>query len=228
MQEINKFKENLKKIRTDIKTTCNRIGRNPDSVKLLVASKYADSCQLKNLYALGLREFGENRAEALIEKFQEINKDVIWHFIGHLQTNKIKKVVPIVEYIHSVDSIRTIEALDLYCKKINKIQKILIEINLSGEETKYGLQISDVNIFFKDALKYNNISIKGLMTMAPLTGNTQVIRNVFKGLSAIKNELEEKNKNLKLEELSMGMSNDYITAIEEGSTIIRVGSAIFN
>lgn len=228
MQEIDRLEENLKKIRTDIKETCCRIGRAPDSVKLLVASKYADSNQLNKLYDLGLREFGENRADALSEKFQKTSKDIIWHFIGHLQTNKIKKIVPIVEYIHSIDNIRTVEALDIYCKKINKIQKVLIEINVSGEETKYGLKQEDINIFFKDALKYKNINIKGLMTMAPLTDDIHAIRSVFRRLSSIKKELESKNENLNLEELSMGMSNDYIIAIEEGSTIIRIGSAIFN
>jgi pyridoxal phosphate enzyme (YggS family) len=228
MQEANRIKENLKKIRKNISQACNRVGRDPDSVKLLVASKYADSSQLKNIYGLGLREFGENRAQSLVEKYKEVDKDAIWHFIGHLQTNKIKKVVPIAECIHSIDSIRTVEALDMYCKKVNKIQKILIEINISGEESKHGLKTADVNNFFKDALKYSNVSIMGLMTMAPFAEDERTLRSVFKNLSSIKKELEAKNTNLKLAELSMGMSNDYIIAIEEGSTIIRIGSAIFS
>ena len=110
---------------------------------------------------------------------------------------------------------------------MKKIQKILIEVNLSGEDTKYGLMANDVNNFFKDALKYNNIEINGLMTMAPFTEDTEAIRKVFKNLRLIKEDLESDNRNLKLKELSMGMSNDYVTAIEEGSTIIRIGSAVF-
>ncbi len=227
MDEINRIKENLVNIRKNIEEACKRSRRSAESVRLLIATKYADIPQVKNLYNLGLREFGENRAEELLLKSEKIENDAVWHFIGHLQTNKIKKVIPVAEYIHSIDSIKTISAIDSYCKKINKIQKVLVEINLSGEASKYGLMANDVNIFFKDALKYNNIDIKGLMTMAPLTEDSEAIRKVFANLRIIKENLEAENRNLNLKELSMGMSNDYIIAIEEGSTIIRLGSAVF-
>jgi pyridoxal phosphate enzyme (YggS family) len=227
MNETDKIKNNLEKIKLNIENTCRRTGRDANSVKLLIVSKYAEVDQIKYLHGLGLREFGENRAENLIMKSEEMKNDVIWHFIGHLQTNKIKKVVPIADLIHSIDSIKTIAAIDSYCKNINKVQKVLVEINLSGENTKYGLMINDVNNFFKDALKYNNVEIKGLMTMAPFTDDSETVRKVFKNLRLIKEELEAKDSFLNLKELSMGMSNDYITAIEEGSTIIRIGSAVF-
>ncbi|HHT78342.1 MAG TPA: YggS family pyridoxal phosphate-dependent enzyme [Actinobacteria bacterium] len=227
MNETDKIKNNLEKIKLNIENTCRRTGRDANSVKLLIVSKYAEVDQIKYLHSLGLREFGENRAENLIMKSEEMKNDVIWHFIGHLQTNKIKKVVPIADLIHSIDSIKTIAAIDSYCKNINKVQKVLVEINLSGENTKYGLMINDVNNFFKDALKYNNVEIKGLMTMAPFTDDSETVRKVFKNLRLIKEELEAKDSFLNLKELSMGMSNDYITAIEEGSTIIRIGSAVF-
>lgn len=227
MNETDKIKNNLEKVKLNIENTCRRTGRDVNSVKLLIASKYAEAGQIKYLHSLGLREFGENRAEDLVMKSEEMENDVIWHFIGHLQTNKIKKVVPVADLIHSVDSIKTIAAIDSYCKNINKVQKVLIEINLSGENTKYGLMVNDVNNFFKDALKYSNVEIKGLMTMAPFTDDSETVRKVFKNLRLIKEELEAKNSLPNFKELSMGMSNDYITAIEEGSTIIRIGSAVF-
>lgn len=227
MDEISKIKENLNRIEINIEEACKKTGRKTESVKLLIATKYAGAEQVRILDDLGLKDFGENRADDLLQKSEVIGKEASWHFIGHLQTNKIKKVVPITECIHSIDSIKTIAAIDSLCKKIDKIQKVLIEVNLSEEDTKYGLKANDVNNFLKDALKYKNIKINGLMTMAPFTKDSKIIREVFSNLRLIKEDLEEKNRNLKLKELSMGMSNDYIIAIEEGSTIIRIGSAVF-
>jgi len=213
MNETDKIKNNLEKIKLNIENTCRRTGRDANSVKLLIVSKYAEVDQIKYLHSLGLREFGENRAENLIMKSEEMKNDVIWHFIGHLQTNKIKKVVPIADLIHSIDSIKTIAAIDSYCKNINKVQKVLVEINLSGENTKYGLMINDVNNFFKDALKYNNVEIKGLMTMAPFTDDSETVRKVFKNLRLIKEELEAKDSFLNLKELSMGLMVGLITTV---------------
>jgi pyridoxal phosphate enzyme (YggS family) len=227
MDETLKIRENLSDIRKNIGIACKKSGRDKDSIKLVVASKYADIVKMKKIYELGIREFGENRANDLLQKSEEMEKDITWHFIGHLQTNKIKKVIPIAEYVHSVDNINTLKEVDYFCKKINKKQNILIEINLSEEDTKYGLKPNDVNIFFQDAVKYNNVKIIGLMTIAPNTNNEEKIRKAFRSLRIIKEKLEIEYEFLELKELSMGMSNDYMIAIEEGSTILRIGSAVF-
>jgi hypothetical protein len=230
MDEFEKIKSNIQKIEEDISNSCLKSGRERQDVKLIVASKYANCRQLKIVYNLGIKEFGENRANELTYKANILNKeDVTWHFIGHLQSNKVKKVVPICEYIHSVDNLDTLEAIDKFCKKINKVQKILVEVNVSGEKTKFGLKVGEVNSFFKDALKYRNIMICGLMTMAPFTSDFVLIRGIFRKLREIQNELklDDSFKHYDLKELSMGMSNDYKIAIEEGATMIRIGSAIF-
>lgn len=227
MSEKEKIALNLERIFKDIGKVCKRVSRNPSSIKIVAAVKYADLMQAQLLYDLGVTDFGENRADDLVHKSKNIKGCPIWHFIGHLQSNKIKKVVPIASYIHSVDDFDTLVKINSFAKSISKVQKILIEVNVSEEKTKYGLSLSEVNNFILDALKYDNIKICGLMTIAPFTDDLDCIRKVF---SSLKNKSDELNKSieaLNMSELSMGMSNDFKVAIEEGATMLRIGSAIF-
>ena len=228
MGKKERIASNLEKISKLVEDTCKKNSRNSSEIRMIAATKYADIEQAQALYDLGVADFGENKADELIYKSENLKGCPIWHFIGHLQSNKIKKVVPIAEYIHSIENFDTLVKINNYAKSMNKIQKILIEVNISGEETKYGLKPNDVKNFVMDGLKYDNIKICGLMTMAPLTDDFAYIKSVFNSLKILLNDLNGcLEEGLNLTELSMGMSNDLAAAIEEGATMIRVGSALF-
>jgi len=225
---MEKIAINLMKINTDIRRACEIAGRDLASVRIVAATKYADIGQINSLLELGVTDLGENKADDLVLKSKTVNGKPVWHFFGHLQSNKIKKVVPIAQYIHSVDNIETLSKINDFAKSIGKIQKILIEINIADEETKFGINIDNINKFIMNSVKYVNIEVCGLMTMAPYTDNYERIRSVFKTLAGTLRDLNNSFKKLNLSELSMGMSNDYTIAIEEGATMVRIGSAIFN
>ena len=225
---MEKIALNLNKIKADIKNSCSVVGRDPSEIRIVAATKYADSGQINNLLDLGITDLGENKADDLLLKSRTVKANPIWHFFGHLQSNKIKKVVPIVQYIHSIDNIDTLTKINDFAKSIGKIQKVLIEVNISNEETKFGITKEGLNKLIMDAIEYDNIKLCGLMTMAPFTDNFGCIRNIFKTLRNTLDDLNIFFKELNLSELSMGMSNDYKIAIEEGATMIRIGSAIFN
>jgi len=221
------YKRNLGILKDEINQACKLSGRNPCDILVVAASKYADSEQLKQVLELGINHFGENRAEELLRKFNVIGDKAIWHFIGHLQSRKVKIVVPLVEYIHSIDSLNTLEKVNEEAFKKNKIQKILVEINISGEDSKFGIYPESLGDFLKEAKDFSNIKISGLMTMAPLTDDFELIRTIFAKLRILMETFNKKFKSLNMKELSMGMSNDFKIAIEEGATMIRVGSSIF-
>ncbi|MCL5772104.1 MAG: YggS family pyridoxal phosphate-dependent enzyme [Actinobacteria bacterium] len=227
MTDKDKIISNLNKIKENIRKACENASRNSFDIKIIAATKYANPEQIQILIDYGITDLGENKADDLVFKSSIVKGNPIWHFIGHLQSNKIKKVVPIVQYIHSIDDLSTLNKINNLATSIKKIQKILIEVNISNEETKYGIKLNETIDFITNALKYDNIKICGLMTMAPLTDDFNYIRNIF---STLRNELNKLNnhfKNLNLTELSMGMSNDYQVAVEEGATMLRIGSAIF-
>jgi PLP dependent protein len=218
---------NIKKLKNEIGQACKLSGRSPDSILIIAASKYADGEQLKQILELGINHFGENRAEELLKKYDIIGDNAIWHFIGHLQSRKVKIVVPIVEYIHSIDSLSTLEKISQEASKNNKIQKVLVEINISAEDSKFGVYPENLEDFITIAKDFRNIKITGLMTMAPLTDDFDFVRIIFKKLRILMENFNERFKSLNMKELSMGMSNDFKIAIEEGATMIRVGSSIF-
>jgi len=226
-EKINLYKKNIEDLKNKIKESCQRAGRKVNNVLIIAASKYADASQIKEVMKLGIRDFGENRTDELLEKYNLIGRDAIWHFIGHLQGRKVKMAVPLVEYIHSIDNINTLKKVNYEALKINKIQKVLIEVNISGEESKYGMKPEDIEDFLIQAKKYKNVEIKGLMTVAPLIDDMEYIRVVFRKLRELKDRFNSVFKDLSLTELSMGMSNDFKIAIEEGATMIRIGSSIF-
>jgi len=220
--------ENLK---SDIKDICIRTGRNLNDITIIAASKYTDAQGIIEALESGIKDFGENRADVLNEKYTLIGNKVIWHFIGHLQSRQAKAVVPIAEYIHSCDSLDIIKEINNQASAIGKLQKVLIEVNISKEESKYGLPPQELPGLIMAALEFKNTRICGLMTMAPLTDDQILIRKVFRDLRQLRDktikEIRDYGDNINLKELSMGMSNDYKIAIEEGATMVRIGSLIF-
>ena len=193
----------------------------------VAVSKTKPVDEIEKIYNLGHKEFGENKVQELLEKYNKLPKDIKWHMIGHLQTNKIKKVIPIISLIHSVDSLKLLKKINNEAIKINKVVSCLLQINISNENNKYGFSIDQIReIFNNETLKdFKFIRIKGLMGMASFTENKNQIRIEFNNLKKIFDELKTKYPELKI--ISMGMSGDYKIAIEEGSNMIRIGSKIF-
>ncbi|MBE0538554.1 MAG: YggS family pyridoxal phosphate-dependent enzyme [Ignavibacterium sp.] len=218
--------ENLAVLRQKIEETCKRSGRNPAEVKLIAVSKYFGVDAIIEAKNCGLTDFGENRAQELTLKFEKLGNDVTWHFIGTLQKNKVKYVVNAAKLIHSVDSLELLEEINYRAEKIGKVQKILLEVKTSEEETKSGLETeTEILSLVKRCSELKYIELKGLMTMAPLTEDDDIIRKSFRDLRNLKDRIN--NKGYILTELSMGMTSDFEIAIEEGATMIRIGSAIF-
>ena len=182
---------------------------------------------IEKIYKLGHKDFGENKVQELIEKQQKLPKDIRWHMIGHLQTNKVKKVVSISCLIHSVDSLKLIEIINKESKKLNKVTSCLLQVNISGEDSKYGLSAENLKSLVNNNLtnEYKNVQFKGLMGMASFSNDTDLIKRQFKKLNQLFEDSKEKINDFRI--LSMGMSNDYKIALEEGSNMIRIGSKIF-
>ena len=210
-----------------VDAACKRCGRSSDEVTLIAVSKTLPASRIEEAYRVGLKIFGESRAQEVREKIQELPQDIEWHFIGPLQTNKIKYVLPACRLIHSVDSFHLAEAISEYCQKKQLSANILLEVNTSSELAKIGIVPDKAIDIFKMALSLPKINLTGLMTIAPFTDNENKIRNSFKLLAKIKEDLHSEIGRDQHLELSMGMSQDYEIAIEEGSTMIRVGSSIF-
>jgi len=195
---------------------------------LVAVSKFQPVTAILEAYNAGQRIFGESKAQELTEKQNLLPKDIEWHFIGHLQTNKVKQILPFVSLIHSVDSIRLLEEINKQAEKLHRTINCLLEIHIAQEDTKYGFSFEEVRSLFEENVfeKFNHIVIKGFMGMASLTDDKQKIRKEFHALSSFFNEVKEKYAP-HFDTLSMGMTDDYKIAVEEGSTIIRVGSYIF-
>jgi pyridoxal phosphate enzyme (YggS family) len=218
--------DNLHIVEERIMKACLRAGRNRSDISLVAVSKTQPIAAIEEALKVGLIHFGENKAQELRDKNSIISSGIHWHFIGHLQTNKVKYVIDSAEYIHSVDSLKLAVEINKKAEAIGKVQKILFEIKTSSEESKFGIQ--NENDFFELINKVRelaNIKAAGLMTMAPYTDDEKVIRECFKKLRLLREKAREKG--YELTELSMGMTNDYEIAIEEGATMIRIGTALF-
>lgn len=196
-------------------------------VKLLPVSKTVSAEVIKELYDAGVREFAENRIEVLTPKAETLPKDICWHFIGRLQSNKVRKILKVAKVIHSVDSIELLQRIDRIAGEENCVPEIYLEISVSGEECKGGFPVDRALELAQAAVEAKHIKLTGLMTMAPLEASAEECRKVFTGLRECRDMIEEK-LNVKLPGLSMGMSNDWREAVECGSTLIRVGSSIFH
>jgi len=218
--------ENLQTLRNRIDQICSKVNRDSKSVKLIAVSKSFGVDEIKQAIQADQIEFGENKAQELVAKFNVLGNQVIWHFIGHLQKNKVKYAVRTADYIHSVDSLSLVEEIKKHAEKLGKNQKILIEVKTSGEETKSGVTEKDeIKKIVKYCSQASNLSLIGLMTIAPFTEDKNLIRKSFGYLRKLKEELN--SEGYSLQELSMGMTSDYEIAIEEGATMLRIGSAIF-
>ncbi len=221
------IKDSIKEIMEDIK----KYSPYPENVKIVAATKYTDENGIRAVVSEGITDIGENRVQAMVEKIEKMSKDELknikWNFIGHLQKNKVKYIIDSVSLIHSVDSLQLAEEIDKRAKKTERVVDILLEVNISNEESKSGYSVEELYKEAEEYKKYSNLNIIGLMTMAPLTEDEKIVRGVFKGLRELKDKLNETVFNGKLTELSMGMTNDYKTALEEGATMIRIGSKIF-
>ncbi len=221
------YAKKIEKLKKRIEQACLRSKRDPREVSIIAATKYAEAEQIRELVENGINMLGENRADRLVEKSQKITKPVCWHFIGHLQSRKSKIVVPIVDYIHSIDKISTLKKVGREAAKNNKVQKVLVEVNVSGEGSKFGISPQDADDFLAEAIRVENVEVKGFMAMAPLTGDRDLIRDIFRRSRELLISENNRFEGLTLTELSMGMSNDFEIAIEEGATMIRVGSILF-
>lgn len=224
MQNIEK---NLNYIKQNIKNSTLKIGKLENDITLLGVTKTIDTKRINILKSLGISNFGENKAQELLAKYNEID-NCNWHFIGNLQTNKVKQIIDKVSLIHSVDTLKLAKEINKRAAQINKKINILIEINIANEPTKNGIRYEEADIFAKNLLLFPNISLKGLMCVAPFVENPQDNRYFFKKMKNLFIDINEKNKhNICMEYLSMGMTNDYPVAIEEGANIIRIGTGIF-
>ena len=220
--------DNLAAVVNRCTSAAQRAGRDPLSVKLVVVTKTVDTERISEAVAAGALILGENRVQEAKEKIEKLGPIVSWHLIGHLQTNKAKYAVKLFYMIHSVDNLQLAKEIDKQAAKINKVQDVLIEVSIAGEETKAGVAVKDAVTLIKEASKLQNISIKGLMTMPPFSDDPEDSRPYFKKLRELfESVANEHIPGVSMKELSMGMSGDYEVAIEEGSTIVRIGTAIF-
>ncbi len=222
------IRENLQVVQKNINAACTRSGRSEAAVKLIAVSKTKPVAMLREAYDAGCRDFGENKVQELVEKYEQMPKDIRWHMIGHLQRNKVKYIVDKVWLIHSVDSLRLAEEISKEAVRKNVKVSILVEVNVAGEESKFGVTTQDAVSLVEEIAKLPNIVIKGLMTIAPYVENSEENRLYFAKLMQIYVDIIHKNiDNVFMEELSMGMTGDYEVAIEEGATYVRVGTGIF-
>lgn len=218
--------ENIRHLSERIAAKCDEFKRNSQEIRLIAVSKFFGIDAITEAQRLGITNFGENRAQELRDKYEILGDIVTWHFIGNLQRNKIKYVVRTAEYIHSVDSASLADEINKEAKKLNKVQKILLEVKTSSEETKSGLSDdTEMLELVKHCSNLPNVELLGLMTMAAFTEDEKIIRKSFADLRNLKEKINKNGFDLK--ELSMGMTNDYEIAIEEGATMLRIGSAIF-
>jgi len=219
--------ENIRILRERINKKCVETNRDPGEIKVIAVSKNFGIDEINSAFNEGIRDFGENRAQELMPKFEELGDKITWHYIGHLQRNKVRFAVKAAEYIHSVDSLFITSEINRFALNSNKVQKILLQIKTSDEETKSGIEEeSEVYDLAGYCREFSNIKLIGLMTIAPFTEDTAKIRNSFRYLKNLKDEMNAKGYG-NIKELSMGMTLDFETAIEEGATMLRIGSAIF-
>jgi pyridoxal phosphate enzyme (YggS family) len=225
-----RIKTNLTSVQDRIAAAARRAGRQPSDVKLVAVTKYVDAAVAQSLVDAGCRDLGESRPQELWEKAESLTADmpVNWHLIGHLQRNKAARTVPLASLIHSGDSLRILQAIDEAAKTLNRSAPLLLEINISGDETKHGFALQEIGPALAEIAALANIDVRGLMAMASREGDLDQARTEFARLRGLRDRLRSvAPPNVHLNELSMGMSGDFEVAIEEGATIVRVGSALF-
>lgn len=222
------IEENIKQVENNIAEACERAGRDRSEVTLICVSKTKPASMVEEAYKNGQRNFGENKVQEINDKYPVLPDDIKWHLIGHLQRNKVKYIINKVHLIHSVDSIRLAEQIQHEAEKSDKVMDILVQVNVANEDTKFGLQVSETEDVVREIAKMPNVHICGLMTIAPFTDNPETNRVFFRNLKQLSVDIKSKNiDNVSMDCLSMGMTGDYQVAIEEGATLVRVGTGIF-
>ena len=228
MENYNYIKQNIMDVKERIKKASEKSGRRFEDINLIAVTKNVEVEKIVTASNENLKAFGENRVQEFLKKYDILKERYDWHLIGHLQTNKVKYIIDKVCLIHSVDRMDLVKEIQKRAQKADAKINLLVQANVSGEETKYGLNIESVRDFIFETAENKNITVKGLMTIAPFVSNPEEIRYVFKKLREIFVDIsKEKNDNINMEYLSMGMSNDFEVAIEEGSNMVRIGTAIF-
>lgn len=226
--QLDFIKTNISDVRLRIEKAAMRSGRKAEDITLIAVSKTVEPDRILKALDEGIYNLGENKVQELCEKYDIINRDCKWHLIGHLQTNKVKYIIDKVQMIHSVDSAELAEEIQKRASKARRLIDVLVQVNVAGEESKFGISPQEVDGFVRKISTYGNIRVKGLMTIAPLAQDAENIRYVFRDLKKIFIDIKKENiDNIDMEVLSMGMSNDFEAAIEEGANMVRVGTAIF-
>ena len=222
------LKTNFEQVEENIRKACEKAGRDRSEVTLISVSKTKPVEMLKTVYDLGPRDFGENKVQEMCEKIEVLPKDIRWHMIGHLQTNKVKYIVGKTELIHSVDSIHLAKEIEKQAEKKDVTVDILVEVNIAEEESKFGIHKEETYELVRQIAALPHVHICGLMTIAPYVENPEDNRMYFRGIRQLSVDIAEQNiDNVDMDVLSMGMTGDYMVAIEEGATIVRVGTGIF-
>lgn len=222
------LEQNLRNVQAKIAAACERANRKPEDVLLVAVSKTKPLSDVEELIKCNQQDFGENKVQELVDKYENVSTSVNWHLIGHLQTNKVKYIVDKACLIHSVDSVHLAKEIEKEAAKKGVIAKILIQVNIAKEDTKFGISEEDIYDLIDEIKNFEHIQIEGLMTIAPFVENPEKNRVHFRNLHQLSLDIKSKNiDNVNMNVLSMGMTNDYEVAIEEGATIVRVGTGIF-
>ncbi len=225
---MSSIKENIENINAKIEAACQRSGRKREEVLFLVVSKTIDVPRIKEAVACGMTSLGENKVQEIMDKYEPMGEGIKWHLIGHLQTNKVKYIIDKVELIHSVESIKLAEEISKRAVAKGVTANILLEVNVAGEESKFGIKPEECEQMVREISAMPNIVIKGLMTVAPAVENEEENRKYFRQMKQLLVDINSKKiDNVNMTELSMGMTGDYEVAIEEGATIVRIGTGVF-
>ena len=220
--------ENLKKVEDNVDAACKKAGRSRDEVTLIAVSKTKPVEMLSTIYNQGIRDFGENKVQEMCDKMEQLPSDIRWHMIGHLQTNKVKYIVGHTTLIHSVDSLHLAKEIEKQAEKKDVTVDILVEVNIAEEESKFGIHKEETYELVRQIAALPHVHICGLMTIAPYVENPEDNRMYFRGIRQLSVDIAEQNiDNVDMDVLSMGMAGDYMVAIEEGATMVRVGTGIF-
>ncbi len=222
------IKDNLKNINKRINAACKKVGRDPSEIAIVAVTKGVDPYTISDAFMQGMRDIGENRVQEAQKKKANVLPGAKWHMIGHLQTNKVKDALELFDLIHSLDSIELARKIDKEANKAGKIAEVLVQVNTSGEEAKYGIKPEEASNFLREVSALQHIKVLGLMTITPLAEDAETVRPHLKRLREIYDAVsQELIPNIEMKYLSMGMSQDFDIAIEEGANMVRIGSAIF-
>jgi pyridoxal phosphate enzyme (YggS family) len=231
MDSASRIAGHLARVRERIDAAARRAGRDPQEVVLVAVTKTVGLEAIRELVDLGVRDLGENRPQQLLERVESLAplpSDLTWHLVGTLQRNKARRILPAVGWIHAVDSLRLLEALDRIAREDALRPRVLLEVNVSGEESKHGFGPDDLLAAWEQVLRCEAVEVRGLMTMAPATDVPETVRPVFAALRRLRDDLARRSPpDVRLDRLSMGMSGDFEPAVEEGATFVRIGTALF-